>query len=128
MKMKYLWIVLVVFAAEILIATVFSRIGFVRSYLGDILVVILLYYFVKIFRDVPPLPLAIGVFAFACIVEVTQYFHLADQLGFERGSLASILLGNSFSWMDLMAYFLGSFGAYLSDTFLCMGKGKGNPK
>ncbi len=114
----YLVIVLTLFAAEILVATLFSHIVFVRSYLSDFLVVILLYYFVKVFRDVSPMRLAIGIFIFACGVEVTQYFHLADQLGFRRGGLISILLGTSFSWVDIMAYFLGSLASCLTDMFL----------
>ncbi|MBN2003538.1 MAG: DUF2809 domain-containing protein [Anaerolineae bacterium] len=124
-KTKHLWIAVAIFAAEILIATVFSNLNFVRSYLGDFLVVMLLYHLVKVFRDVPPLALAALVFIFACCIEIAQYFHLADVLGLRRGSLGSTLIGTSFSWGDILAYFLGSLTSCLADSYFFF-KAKGN--
>ncbi len=115
---RHLWIAVAIFVAEILIATVFADIKFVRSYLGDFLVVMLLYHLVKIFRDAPPLPLAALIFIFACSVEIAQYFRLADALGLRPGSLGSILIGTSFSWADILAYFLGCLTSYLADAYL----------
>ena len=116
-RTKHLSIALVVFIAEILVATIFSEVLFVRSFLSDFLVVILLYHLVKAFRAFAPLPLAIAVFLFSCVVEVSQYFHLADALGFPRGSLPSILLGTSFSWIDILMYFLGCLTSFGVDFF-----------
>lgn len=108
-----------VFLAEILVATRFSRVPFVRSFLGDYLVAILVYHFLKAFREFRPFPLACAVFGLSCSIEVSQYFHLADALGLQRGSLPSIVLGNSFSWLDILMYLLGSATSYLCDvTFL----------
>ena len=109
---KHLLIALAVFVAEILVATTFSHIRFIRSFLSDYLVVILLYHLIKVFRQIPALPLAVAVFIFACAVEVSQYFHLADAMGLRRGGLLSILLGNSFSWLDILMYFLGCLTCY----------------
>ncbi|HNT76169.1 MAG TPA: DUF2809 domain-containing protein [Anaerolineae bacterium] len=117
-KTKHLLIAIALFIVEILIATVFSHIKFVRAYLGDFLVVMLLYHIVKIFYDVAPLTLAALVFSVACGVEVSQYFHLADIWGLPRGSLLSILIGTDFSWIDILMYFLGSLTAYLADSHL----------
>jgi len=116
-RTKHLLIALVVFVAEILVATIFSQVRFVRSFLSDFLVVILLYHLVKAFRAFAPLPLAIAVFLFSCVVEVSQYFHLADALGFPRGSLPNILLGTSFSWIDILMYFLGCLTSFGVDFF-----------
>ena len=113
---KHLLIVLPVFVAEILVATTFSQVRFIRSSISDFLVVILLYHLVKTLRPVSALPLAIAVFLFACAVETSQYFHLGDALGFRRGGLASILLGTSFSWADILMYFLGCSTSYLLDS------------
>ncbi len=118
MKTRNLLLVLAFFAAEVPVATLFAKFGFVRGYLGDFLVVILLYFLIKLFREVRPLQLAMGIFVFACGVEVTQYFHLADLLGFHRGSLINILLGDSFSWVDIITYFLGCVTSYLIDKVL----------
>ena len=113
---KHLLIALLVFLAEILVATTFSHIQFIRSFLSDFLVVILIYHLIKAFLDLPPVSLALGVFFFSCVVEVSQYFHLADALGLPRGSLLSVLLGNSFSWLDLLMYLLGCVTSYILDS------------
>ena len=113
---RYLLVTLGLFIAEVLIATTFSGSRFIRSYLGDYLVVILLYYLVESFYDVPPLVLSVSIFAFACGVEIAQYFKLADVLGLQPGSVLSILIGTSFSWMDILMYFAGSATAYFADT------------
>jgi hypothetical protein len=113
--MKHLLIVVAIFFAEILVATRFSNIQFVRSYLSDFLVVILVYHFVKVLRDIPPATLAASVFIFACGIEILQYFHLVDVLGLRSGSLLRILIGTSFSWGDILAYFLGCLTAYFID-------------
>jgi hypothetical protein len=115
-RTKHLLIALGVFIAEILVATVFAHVWFIRSFLSDFLVVIFLYHLIKAILEVSSFSLAIAVFVFSCIVETSQYFHLADALGLRRGSLLSILLGTSFSWVDILMYFLGCFTAYVLDS------------
>ncbi len=109
---KYLFLTAGLFIAEVLIATVFARIVFVRSYVGDYLVVILLYCLVKIFYDGSPGVLAGGIFGFACVVEILQYFHIAEVLGLAPESLAGIVVGTSFSWVDIGMYWLGCLTVY----------------
>ena len=115
-RSKYLLIALLLFFCEVLIATKLSGFKFIRENFGDFLVVILLYFIVKTIRDVPALPLAISIFVFACAVEITQYFHLADALGLRRGSVLSILLGNNFSFYDILMYLAGTAVAYSSEV------------
>lgn len=97
---------------EILIATRFEHLVFVRSYLGDFLVVMLIYYLVRAFVDIPSLKLAGGVLVFSCVVEIVQLLHPADLLGLAPGSFLYILLGNRFSWMDIFMYLGGCVAAY----------------
>jgi hypothetical protein len=111
-------IALGVFVAEILVATTFSHIRVVRSSVGDYLVVILIYHLVKGCRSFSPLPLAVGVFLFACLVEGAQYVHLVDTLGLRRRSLLAVLIGNSFSWSDILMYFLGCLTSWQVDARL----------
>ena len=115
-RSKHLAIAATVFLAEVLVATTFARVGFVRSYLSDFLAVVFLYHLAKTVRDFPARPLAVGVFAVATIIEIAQAFHLADALGFRRGSLPSILLGTHFSWLDLLMYALGCLTCVLADS------------
>ena len=123
LRAKYLLITTGLFTAEVLIATIFSHIVFVRSYLGDYLVVILIYYLVKSIRDVSAPILCVGVFLFACGVEILQYFHTADLLGLARGSLLSILIGNRFSWMDILMYLAGCLTCYFSSRLALLKPG-----
>ena len=105
---KYALWALALLGIEFLIATVFSRIGFIRGYIGDVLVVILLYCLVLSVVKVRNKSKLIGaIFLFAVLVEVLQYFGVATYLGFTKGSLGYIILGNHFSWGDILSYTIG---------------------
>lgn len=117
-NLKYFLLSLVIFITEVLIATVFRKIFFVRAYLGDVLVVILLYTLVlSFFRVKNRSALVLGIFLFAVGIEVLQYFKLAEILGFAEGSVPYIVLGNSFSWLDVACYAAGC-GLVLLINFL----------
>jgi len=79
----------------------------IRPYGGDYLCVIFLYCLVRSFWALPVRPLALWVLLFACFVEVTQYFHLADRLGFTKPSVIRTLMGYTFTWVDILCYTLG---------------------
>lgn len=100
-------IAIFIFFAEVSIATVFKNIFFVRSYLGDVLVVMLIYYFIRSFLRTESKKLIIGIFIFACIIEFLQYFHFSELLGFQNNKIMMTVLGNSFSWLDILCYFVG---------------------
>ncbi|WP_407484354.1 DUF2809 domain-containing protein [Elizabethkingia meningoseptica] len=103
---------IVLFVTEVLIATVFKDLFFVRAYLGDVLVTILIYTFVKSFFNISTGKLLIGVFIFSFFIEVLQYFTIADLLGLKRGSIGYIVVGNSFSWIDIVCYGAGCLIAF----------------
>lgn len=106
-RLSYLAVALIIFAVEVLIATCLAHTGFIRGSLGDVLVVMLLYCLALSFRELPRAQLAIGVFLFGCAVEATQAIPLAEALGFARGSVLRIVLGDTFRWDDLLAYGVG---------------------
>ncbi len=112
-NLYYFIATIILFITEVLIATVFKDLFFVRAYLGDVLVTILLYTFVKIFFNISPGKLLIGVFIFSVFIEVLQYFNIADLLGLKRGSIAYIVVGNSFSWIDIICYGAGCLIAFV---------------
>lgn len=92
-------------AVEIIIAKYSS--GWIRSYLGDMLVVMLIYSaLMTVFKTYKSL-MVVATLLFAFAVEISQYFNLAEILGFERGSLRYIILGNTFSLEDLACYLIG---------------------
>lgn len=103
---SYFFLFLLLFITEVIIA-VFVHDDFIRPYVGDFLVVILIYCFVKAWIDVPVKATAIAVLLFAYTVEVLQYFNLVKHLGLQHSKLANIVIGNSFAWSDMIAYTLG---------------------
>lgn len=90
---------------ETLIA-LFVHDGFVRPYVGDVLVVAVVYFFLRIFipEKYPWLPAA--VFAFAVTVEGLQYFHLAERLGITSPVLRTVL-GSVYDTKDIVCYGVG---------------------
>jgi Protein of unknown function (DUF2809) len=104
---KYFYTTVLLFLIEVFIG-VFVRDLFIRPFVGDVLVVILIYCFVKSFWKIRP-NIAIGsVFIFSCIVEGLQYLNVIDMLGIRKYKLLVIILGSSFDWHDIIAYAVGS--------------------
>ncbi|MDQ1098137.1 MULTISPECIES: ribosomal maturation YjgA family protein [Chryseobacterium] len=103
---------ILLFLVEVFIATILKDIFFVRAYLGDVLVVILLYAFVRSFICMDEVRLILGIFLFSCMIETAQYFNIAERMGFERGSIMYIIIGNSFSWIDIVCYAAGCMILY----------------
>ncbi|RXM52274.1 MULTISPECIES: DUF2809 domain-containing protein [unclassified Chryseobacterium] len=120
-SLKYLLISIFIFLIEVLIATKLKDIFFVRAYLGDVIVVILLYTLVKSFFRINNEKLIWGILVFSFFVEFAQYFNIAEKLGFRPGSLMYIVIGNSFSWIDILCYTVGCLLLYL---FVTMTKGQ----
>ena len=112
MNVKYLCAFFVLFAIEAAIA-VFAKDNFIRDHLGDVLIVVLIYCFIKSFVSSEIKLLWLYIFAFAALVEVGQYFHLVDLLGLGEYKLARIVFGTTFDMGDIVCYFAGCLGIYL---------------
>lgn len=112
-SLKYFLFTILLFVTEVLIATVLKDIFFVRAYLGDVIVVILLYTFIKSFMIINNRKLVVGIFIFSCLIEFAQYFNIAEKAGFRKGSLMYIVIGNSFSWIDIACYAVGCIVLYI---------------
>ena len=93
---------------EVLIALFISG-GFIRNYFGDVIVVWVVYCFVKMFHvEQNSYITAVGVLIFACLVEFLQYIHIVDILGLGNIKLFRVLIGTSFSVIDLLCYSAGT--------------------
>ncbi|SIS93037.1 Protein of unknown function [Chryseobacterium ureilyticum] len=112
-SLKYFLISIFIFLIEVLIATKLKDVFFVRAYLGDVIVVMLLYTLIKSFFSVNNEKLILGILIFSCLLEFAQYFNIAEKLGFRKGSLMYIIIGNSFSWIDILCYGVGCLLVYL---------------
>jgi hypothetical protein len=102
----YFSLAVLLFAIEVLIA-LFAHDDIIRPYVGDVLVVILIYCFVKSFFDTPVLKTALFVLLFAFTVEGLQYLNIVNRLGLKDSKVAAVIIGSSFSWIDIVTYIIG---------------------
>lgn len=91
---------------EVIIA-LYVHDSFIRPYVGDMLVVILVYSFTRIFIPEKCRLLPLYVFLFAAGVEVLQYFKLVHVLGLEDNRFLRIVLGSVFDLKDIACYGAG---------------------
>lgn len=98
---------LLVFGIEVGIALGFSD-AVIRPFVGDALVVVLLYAVAQAAVPRPPLRVALEVMLFAFTIEALQAVDYAAWLGADRSPLLSVLLGRTFAWGDFLAYAAGA--------------------
>jgi len=113
----YFLVFLLLLGIEILIA-LYAHDRFVRPYVGDYLVVILLYAFGRSFLKVSIGRLAIAVLLVSYLVEVLQYLEIMEALGLSKNKTAKTIIGYSFEWLDVLAYTLGILTAWMVDRWL----------
>lgn len=105
-RLKYATAFAVLFIIEILIA-VFVHDAFVRPYIGDVLVVMLVCAFLRILFPEKPVALPVYATLFAVLIEVMQYFDFVKMLGFENNPIISTALGRTFDIKDIICYIIG---------------------
>lgn len=91
---------------EVFIA-LFVHDAFVRPYLGDVLVIVLLYCLGRGILGIRRKWLVPAVTVLGALAECLQYFHLADRLGLPEGSALRVILGSTFDPKDLLCYLAG---------------------
>jgi len=106
LNIKYLCAFLIFFIIVVLIA-VFGASGFIRYHFGDILIVILIYCFVKSFIRNRMKWLPVAIFIFAVLVEIGQYFNMVERLGLYDIAIARIAIGTTFDPWDIVMYAIG---------------------
>ncbi len=108
----------VLFGIELLIGLFAS--GWVRWYLGDVLVVILIY---TLWRTVSPMKpkhgllLPFGILLFSFAVEFLQRWGFCDKMHITN-HLLRILIGTGFSVKDLVSYCIGIVPCIICELFL----------
>ncbi|XZH19983.1 DUF2809 domain-containing protein [Clostridium perfringens] len=104
---RYLATFFILLIIEVFIA-LFVNDNFIRPYIGDVLVVIVIYTFIRgiIGRKIKNLP--IYIFLFGVLVEVLQYFRIVEILHLQNNRFFTILIGTSFDVKDIMCYFVGT--------------------
>ena len=105
-RLPYLTATLVLLAVEVFIG-LFVHDGFIRPFIGDVLVVILIYTFIRIFIPEKVRLLPLYIFIFAVAVEVLQYLKIVEVLGLQDNAFMSTIIGTSFDIRDILCYFVG---------------------
>lgn len=116
-RIIYALLFLSVLLAEILIA-LFVKDAFVRPYVGDMLVTVLICCFLRIFFPTGVKLLPVYVFLFAAAVELGQYLDMVKLLGLENNTFFSVLLGRTFSLADIFCYAIGCLAFFGTEILL----------
>lgn len=105
-RLIYAAITLILLVTEVLIA-LFVHDAFIRPYIGDVLVVVVIYTFIRIFIPEKCRLLPLFVFLFAAGVEALQYFEIVELLGLGNNRFFRILIGSVFDFNDILCYGVG---------------------
>lgn len=114
LRCLYILLFLLLFMIEVLIA-VYVHDDFIRPYIGDFLVVILLYCFVRIFTLRKIKFLSVFVFLFAVATEFLQLIDIMSILGLGGNAFFSVIIGSTFDIRDVACYFFGCLLLYVID-------------
>lgn len=106
-RLLYLTSFIILMIIEIVIA-LYVNDSFIRPYVGDILVMGVLYTFIRIFipEHVHSLPYIL--FGFAILIEILQYLHFARLFDFLNSKVLRIVLGSTFDIKDILCYAIGT--------------------
>lgn len=97
---------IILLVIEVLIA-LYVHDSIIRPYVGDILVVVVIYTFVRIFIPERVAFLPVYIFVFAVGVELLQLINIVDVLGVRDSSFFSVLIGTVFDIKDVICYAVG---------------------
>lgn len=107
-RLPYIILFVILVGIEVCIGVFYFN-HFIRSYVGDVIIVWVLYC---LFRIIFPerfnsYAVAVGILIFSFIVEFLQKAHIVDILGIENQFLR-ILIGTSYATEDLWSYAAGT--------------------
>ncbi|MFV0576889.1 MAG: DUF2809 domain-containing protein [Vibrio sp.] len=104
--------------AILILIALYVRDTIIRPYIGDVLVIVWVYFCLATLIQAPVKLLAIASVLIGFIVEFAQYFHLAETLNLEPNSALHVILGATFDTHDLMAYTLGGICCWAIEKLL----------
>jgi hypothetical protein len=107
------------FVVLVLLATVGAHWGWLRSFFGDVLAVVWVYFVFRMFIAARVLPLTLAAFGVGLAVELGQYLASTWHLHIANRALR-IVLGSTADWWDVLAYAIG-FAAVLAAEALRAG-------
>lgn len=115
-RLIFLAVFVLLFAVEVLIA-LYVHDDFVRPYVGDMIVTVVVWSFARIFFPDKLRLMSLYVMIFAALVEVGQYFNYVELLGVSNPILVT-MMGTSFAWADIACYAVGCVVTAIVDYFI----------
>ncbi len=112
----YLLATILLFIIEVLIA-LFVQDKIVRPYVGDFIVVILLYTFLKSFFRISVLKAVLTVLFFSYFIEILQYLKITGLPGLEQKKIVLVVLGSHFEWIDMIIYTCSAVAIYVLEIY-----------
>lgn len=108
MKIRILYAVatLLLLLTEVFIA-LYVHDDFIRPYVGDVLVVIVIYTFIRMIIPEKCRLLPLYIFIFAAGVELLQLANITEILGVEDNQFLKTLIGSVFDIKDIVCYAAG---------------------
>jgi len=117
-RIAYIIAFLLFFIIELVIA-LYVRDRFIRPYIGDMLVVVLVYCFVRIFVPDKYRLMPLYVFLFACFIEGLQYLDIVKVMGLEQNRIMRTVIGSVFDWKDIFCYGAGCIILGIYEVYGC---------
>ena len=105
-RLVYLSATIILLITEVLIA-LYVHDDFIRPYVGDAIVVIVIYTFVRTLIPEKCRLLPLFIFIFAVVVEILQGIHIVNILGVADNRVLRTLIGTSFDIKDILSYSVG---------------------
>lgn len=117
MKKRFFYLIatLILLIIEVLIA-LYVHDDFIRPYVGDAIVVIVIYTFIRIFMPEKCRLLPLFIFILAIAVEILQGIHIVNILGVADNPFLRTLIGDSFDVKDILCYGVGCILLWLYES------------
>ena len=116
-RLIYILLFLVFLAVEVFIALFVSD-NFIRPYVGDMLVTVVICLFLRVVTPLKSKLLPFYVFVLAAAVEIGQYFDFVALLSLDGNRFISVLLGRTFSIADIVCYGIGCLLFFAAERFI----------
>lgn len=104
---------LIFFITEIIIGKFADSSGWIRCYAGDILIMPLMYFFIRVFTDLLKKSLPVLLLLFAFLVEFLQNMDICGFLGIDKKSLLAVIIGTKGDLKDIICYIIGTVFVYV---------------
>ena len=105
-RIIYAVVFLILLVLEVLIA-LFVHDKLIRPYIGDVIVVMVLYVAVRMVKPEGFKFLPLYIFLFATLVEYSQFFKLTELLNVKNNAFLRVLIGSVFDVKDILSYGIG---------------------